>query len=160
MATQPPTTAPTSTEDSSRTPSARLNRDDRLRVLTLRDAGFTYQQISTHLRITHRQVQYTCQSQQITPKKAPGQPPKLSEEDVDRIIAFISSSKRTRRLSYAKVIQELGLPVGTESLARALKKRGYSRCRALPKPDLSGQSSQSCMFLSVLSVLIGVLTIV
>lgn len=40
--------------------SLRLNRDDRIRVLALRDAGFTYMQISQQLHITYRQVQYTC----------------------------------------------------------------------------------------------------
>jgi hypothetical protein len=30
----------------------------------------------------------------MTPRKAPGQPPKLSEEDIKYIMAFISSSKQ------------------------------------------------------------------
>ena len=121
-----PTTPDLIDEPESRQNSTRLNRDDRIRVLALRDAGFTYQQITSQLQMTYRQVQYTCQSHQATPKKAHGQKPKLSEEDVDKIIDFISSSKRTRRLPYYKVIQELDLPIGTTALARALKKRGYS----------------------------------
>lgn len=92
--------------------------------------------------MTYWQVQYTCQSHQATPKKAHGQKPKLSEEDVDKIIDFISSSKRTRRLPYYKVIQELDLPIGTTALARALKKRGYSRCKALQKPPISDQNKR------------------
>ncbi|OJJ52263.1 hypothetical protein ASPSYDRAFT_164996, partial [Aspergillus sydowii CBS 593.65] len=59
---------------------------------------------------------YTCQSQQATPKKARGQRPKLSEEDINNIIEFISSSKRNRRMLYYKVIQGLDLPVGTTAL--------------------------------------------
>ena len=116
--------------------STRLNRDDRIHILTLRDAGFTYLQIASMLHITHYQVQYTCQSQTATPKKARGKTPKLSEEDVDRIIEWISSSKRTRRMPYSKVVRELDLPVGATALARALKKRGYTRCKALQKPPL------------------------
>jgi ketohexokinase/beta-glucosidase len=58
----------------------------------------------------------------MTPKKAPGQPPKLSEEDVDDIIAFISSSKKNRRMPFYRLCQELDLPVGPTALARALKK--------------------------------------
>jgi transposase len=117
--------------------SVRLDRDDRIRVLTLRDAGFTYLQISRQLQISHRQVQYTCQSQQATPKKAHGNPPKLSEAEVDSIIEWITSSERTRRMPYHKVIQELGLTIGKHALARALQKRGYTRCKALQKPPLS-----------------------
>ena len=77
-----PTTPDLIDEPESRQNSTRLNRDDRIRVLALRDAGFTYQQITSQLQMTYRQVQYTCQSHQPTPKKAPGQTPKLSE-DVD-----------------------------------------------------------------------------
>lgn len=122
--------------------SAQLSRDERLRVLTLRDAGFTYNQIAQQLHITHRQVQYTCQSHRATPKKPHGQPPKLTEQDVDRIIEWISSSKRTRRMPYKKVVQELELPVGPTALARALKKRGYTRCQALRKPPLSDENKR------------------
>ena len=136
-----PTTPDPPDEPESRQNSTRLNRDERIRVLTLRDAGFTYQQITAQLQLTYQQVQYTCQSHQATPKKAPGQIPKLSD-DVDKIIDFISSSKRTRRMPYYKVIQELDLPVGTTALSQALKKRGYSRCKALRKPPLSDQNKR------------------
>ncbi|RJE23131.1 Transposable element tc1 transposase [Aspergillus sclerotialis] len=129
--TQLPTTGPTTPPQGN---SARLDRDNRIRVLTLRDTGFTYEQIASQLQITYRQVQYTCQSHQATPKKARGQSPKLSDEDVDKIIEFMSSSEQTRRMPYHKVIQELALPVGTKALSRALKKRGYSWCKALRKP--------------------------
>lgn len=120
--------------------SIRLSRDDRIRVLTLREAGFTYQQIADQLQITHRQVQYTCQSQQTTSRKAPGQPPKLSEEDIDNFITFISSSKRNRGLPFYKICQELDLPVGPSALARALKKRGYTHRIASQRPPLSDQN--------------------
>lgn len=136
MATPPPPATPLEDTSAPRTNSARLNRDDRIRVLTLRDTGHTYKQISNHLGVSYRQVQYTCQSQQSTPKKAPSNPPKLSKEEVDNIINFISSSKRTRRLPFYKVIQELDLDITPLSLARSLKKRGYRRCKALRKPPL------------------------
>ena len=102
--------------------STRLNRDDRIRVLALRDAGFTYMQIASQLNITYNQVQYTCRSHQAISKKAWGQPSKLSEEDIDRIIEWISSSKRTCHMPYYKVVQELELPVRPTALGRALKK--------------------------------------
>ncbi|EAA66188.1 predicted protein [Aspergillus nidulans FGSC A4] len=141
MAIPRPSTPPEAplevTEISERSQSSRwLSRDDWIRILTLQDAGFTYQQISSQLGFTYRQVQYTCQNEQSTPQKPPGQRPKLSEEDMDNIITFISSSQRTRRLSYKRVIEELNLPCGETALARALKKRGYSRCKALRKPPL------------------------
>ncbi|KAL3705330.1 hypothetical protein TMatcc_009002, partial [Talaromyces marneffei ATCC 18224] len=78
-------------------------------------------------------------SQQATPNKARGNPPKLSETEVDSIIEWITSSKRTRRMPYHTVIQGLNLSVGKIALARALKKRGYTRCIALEKPPLSDE---------------------
>jgi hypothetical protein len=91
----------------------RLDRDDRIRVLALRDASFTYQQIADQLHITYRQVQYTCESQKSTPRKAKGQPPNLSESDIGNIIDWISASIQHRRLPFYKVVKELDLPVGT-----------------------------------------------
>ncbi|EHA26857.1 hypothetical protein ASPNIDRAFT_35715 [Aspergillus niger ATCC 1015] len=105
------------------TNSKRLDRDDRIRVLTLRDAGFTYQQIVDQLQISYRQVQYTSK----------GNTSKLSDEEVDHIIQWISSSKRTRRLPFYRVIEELQLPVG----------RGYTRCKALRKPPLTSANKQA-----------------
>lgn len=126
-----PTPPEPSEEPEPRQNSKRLNRDNRIRVLALRDAGLTYQQIASQLKMTHRQVQYTCQSNEATPKKACGQRPKLSEEDVDKILEFISSPERAQRMPYFKIIEELELPVGTTALSRALKKRGHTRDKAL-----------------------------
>jgi hypothetical protein len=47
-----------------------------------------------------------------------GQPPKLSESDIDNIIDWISASKQHRRMPFYKVVKELDLPVGTSALAR------------------------------------------
>ena len=139
-----PTPEPLEPPESSqpRENSVRLDRDNRIRILALRDAGCTYLQISQQLQITYRQVQYTCQSQQATPKKARGNPPKLSEADVDNVIEWITSSKCNRRKPYYKVVQELNLPIGKHALARALKKRGYTRCIALRKPVLSEKNKR------------------
>lgn len=79
------------------TPRANLGRDDRLRILTLRDTGLSYAAIANRLNLSHRQVQYICHSQQATPKKPKSQPPKLSEEQMDDIIAFISASEINRQ---------------------------------------------------------------
>jgi hypothetical protein len=43
----------TSTPPQQRGNSTRLSRDDRIRILALQDAGFTYQQIAHQLQITH-----------------------------------------------------------------------------------------------------------
>lgn len=122
MATTPPSTPPGY--------SGRLDRDMRLRILTLRDVGFTYQQIVDHLGgITYRQVQYTCQAQTATPRKARGQPSKVTSEQVDEVIKLMNSSKGGRQMSYREIINELNLGVSPNSLARALQKRGIFKGR-------------------------------
>ncbi|KAJ5095272.1 transposable element tc1 transposase [Penicillium argentinense] len=75
-----------------------------------------------------------------TPRKTCGRARKLSEEQLDEIIDFISSSKETRRLPYNQVIQELQLSISVETLRRALAKRGYHRCNALRKHPLSDRT--------------------
>ncbi|EED14496.1 transposable element Tc1 transposase, putative [Talaromyces stipitatus ATCC 10500] len=56
---------------------------------------------------------------------------------MDEIIAWISQSKKNRRMPYHKVIRALNLSVSPTTLAYTLRKRGYTRCKALRKPDLS-----------------------
>ena len=46
-------TTPEPPEAASEAYSTRLNKDDRIRILALREAGFTYMQIASQLHITH-----------------------------------------------------------------------------------------------------------
>ena len=108
-----------------------LRRDDRLRILTLRDTGLSYSAISNQLHVSYRQVQYTCRTQQATPKKPKGQPPKLSEEQMDDIIAWISTSEVNRQKPFHQMIKELNLDVSVPTLRHSLMKRGYSKYKAL-----------------------------
>lgn len=116
------------------------SRDQRVAARTLRAQGYTYAQIARELGITQRQVQRACTDDRPTPRKAPGAGRKLSEEQLDEIIDFISSSKETRRMPYTQLIHELHLTVSTETLRRALARRGYHRCKALRKPPLSNRT--------------------
>lgn len=46
---------------------------------------------------------------------------------IDRIIAYISSSKQTRRMTYTQVCKQLQLPISSSALDRALRTRGHHR---------------------------------
>ena len=122
------------------TPKPNLDCDHQLQILTLQDAGLTHTAISNQLHISVCQVQYTCQTQKATPKKPKGQPPKLSEEQMDDIITWICASKQNHHKPFHKVIEELDLGVTVPTLRRSLKKRGYSRCKTLRKPPLSQET--------------------
>ncbi|KAF9249652.1 hypothetical protein DTO006G1_6722 [Penicillium roqueforti] len=122
------------------TPRHNATRDQRIAARTLRAKGYTYAQIAADLHITQRQVQKACTDNRPTPRKPPGARRKLSEEQLDEIIDFIRTSKETRRMPFSQLIQELHLSVGTETLRRALARRGYHRCKALRKPPLSDRT--------------------
>ena len=75
-----------------------LTRDDRIRIATLREEGFTYKQISQRIDCTQSQVRYAC-FHPLTPKKRKGRPLMLTQEQIDEIITWIYYSKANRRAS-------------------------------------------------------------
>lgn len=137
---QPPQTTPQEPQTGPQTPRASsrwASRDKRLAARTLRAQNQTYAQIAAQTGLTQRQVQIACSNERPTPRKPRGQRRKLSEEQLDEVIEFITSSKETRRMPYEAVIKELQLPVCKATLRKALARRGYHRCKALRKPPLS-----------------------
>jgi Homeodomain-like domain len=89
-------------------PRKRIDRDTRIRILTLRDVGWKYAQIATHLKVTERAVSYTCQTRKVTPQHSKaGRPPKLSKDEVDKLVQYVISSKETRRMSYLRIAENL-----------------------------------------------------
>jgi transposase len=114
-------------------PKKRLTRDQRRDVLLMRGLGHTYQKIAEHLHISQRAVQYTCNIQCDTPKKAPGRTSALSSKQVDEIEDFLNRSKKNQQMTYKEIIEAMNLEINTECLRRALTKRGYRRRVALRK---------------------------
>ncbi|KAH6629744.1 hypothetical protein C7974DRAFT_192700 [Boeremia exigua] len=55
-----------------------LSRDERLKVQTLSNAGHSQAWIQRHLGFTKRQVATAIYSDQVTPTRRSGRPPKLS----------------------------------------------------------------------------------
>jgi transposase len=125
-------------------PRRHLTRDQRLQIRTLRGIGLTYERIASHLKVSYQQVQRACQAEQSTPKKHTGRPSKLSQEQVDELIAYIRQSRETRRTSYlrlaTKVFPHWG--VGEYAIRSSLRRAGYRRYIALAKPPLSEANRQ------------------
>ncbi len=126
------------------TPTRRhLNRDERLRIQTLRDVGFKYNQIYDALGYSYKQIQRACLASRPTPKKRSGRPPVLSEEQVDEIELFIQSKRSRRLLSYERLaIHFKELEVGPQAIKNALERRGYRRYVARQKPPLSEKNKR------------------
>jgi hypothetical protein len=72
----------------------------------MRDLGLTYEKIAEQLsqryqtQITLRSIQYTCNTQKGTPKKAPGRAPILSKDEIEDLEVFIRSSREGRRIIF------------------------------------------------------------
>ena len=114
-----------------------LTRDQRLQILTLRDAGFTYDAITRQLHVTYEQVEYTCHVNHPTPKKRCGMPPILDEIRTQKLITFVCTSKAHRLFSYAQLALVLAWGVTEYVIQHILKRAGFKRYIALYKPPIS-----------------------
>ena len=55
----------------------------------------------------------------------------------DILVDFIIQSDEHRQLPFTQVAEQTGLGISTVSVRRALRSRGFRRCRALLKPPIS-----------------------
>jgi transposase len=111
-------------------------RDKRLAAITLHQAGISQREIADQLDMTRSKVRYAIQNPP-TPRKRSGRPSLLSEEEIDRIEAFICCSKTNRRLGWEAIPTTMNLPYSYYAIRRALQKRGYYRRVARRKPPIS-----------------------
>jgi transposase len=113
-----------------------LSRSQRIRVHTLRDINWTYEQIAKQLDITQRQVQWAVNHPQ-TPSKRSGRPPALTDAQTKELVDLITSSRRARRLPYHKLIPELSFDCGVDTVRNTLRRKGYKRYIARREPAIS-----------------------
>ena len=108
-------------------------------VLTLHEGGKTRKEIAHQLRLDPRQVSKAIKRGHIMPPKPLGRLPSLNGDQVDELEGFICSCREGRQMSYLELaigpFKEWGV---SERVIRGhLKKRGYSRHRAVSKPRLT-----------------------
>lgn len=103
-----------------------LSRDERIKILTLRDEGSSYIRIARKIGCTERQVQYVCSTNKATPRKGRGRHQKLSEDRLTGVIDWIRATFDNRCKSVHQIVAELDLPVCGETLRKALKARGMT----------------------------------
>jgi hypothetical protein len=113
------------------TPKRRqLTRDERLRIQTLREEGWEIDVIHAHLRttinnLTIHQVEYACRFTHPTSRKRSGRPPLLNKEQETELIAFVRTSKISRRLTYFKLA--VHFQWGVITVKGCLERAGYGR---------------------------------
>ncbi len=115
-----------------------LSHDDRLRIRTLREVGWTYEAIATHIGCTQRQVQYTVNEPKTTPTKHTGRPVCASPEDVKTIVDFVTASKSHRQMPWSRIPKALNMGhISTRQVTDILRRAGFSRYVARKKPPMS-----------------------
>ena len=113
--------------------ASNTSRDTRISIRTLRSAGWTYQQIATHLRVTLRQVQHAVTTQ-ATPRRPSGRPPLLPEAQAEELIEFVCASRHGRRMAYWRLPQTLGWDCSFDVTKGALRRAGFKRHITRRKP--------------------------
>ena len=106
----------------------------------MRRLKHSYATIAKDLGISERAVQYTVEKGVATPQhKNAGRPPKLSRDEVDDLVQFVTSSQANRRLTYLQLAECLYPEgeIGPESIKFALRSRGFRRRAAYRKPFIS-----------------------
>ena len=101
--------------------TALLTRDQRLQVQTLRDIGWSVRDITRHLNqksiiCTERQVQYAETNRSTPQKQRYNIKAVLNTLIRQRIVDFVTSSKRTRRMPFIEVNYEMKLYVSEPTI--------------------------------------------
>jgi transposase len=117
-------------------------RDDRLRVRTLLEIGWSIRATARHLGLSKGQVAYAS-NKPPTPQKRSGRPLVLDQNTIEQIIEWICASKAHRRSRWDQIPRKLGLDIGYYAVGYALRKAGFSRRLARRKPPISERNRQA-----------------
>lgn len=85
---------------------------ERIKVKTLREAGWTFRRISDYTNISLGSV-YTLCTTPTTPKKRNGRPESLDEDTRRMLINFIQQSSINRRMTFREVGMHCGMNLST-----------------------------------------------
>ncbi len=115
------------------------NTPKRARVRQMRRDGFSWSSITQSLGVKKSTAQDICKapSSRTTRKGKPYQKPLLSPRTVRQIIRYIATCYSTRRLTFEEVRRRLGIQASVRTIRRALRRHGYRRCIACPRPFIS-----------------------
>ena len=102
------------------------NRRDRIEIHLLHQLGWKQQDIAEYLGLTKRQVQYAI-CQPTTPRKQPGQLKIPDSPKHCRLVEFITTNSKTRRMPCSELLKALEWDVYKDIIQTALEQEGYGR---------------------------------
>ena len=115
----------------------------RARVRQARADGKSWSQIYAELGVPKSSAQRICKakSSRTTRKGKPCKRRLLNTRAIRQIIRYIAQNWSTRRASFEQVRRALGIEASARTIRRELRKAGYRRCIACPRPFISRQQA-------------------
>jgi transposase len=113
-------------------------RDERIQIIALRDlAKLSWREIGAAVDVDYRACQKIHARAKIngTPSNArrTGRPPIFNNAEKHRLLEFIIRDKRTRRLGWEDLIQEMGYACSVRTLRDVCSSMGFHKRRARKK---------------------------
>ena len=112
-------------------------RDERLRIVTLRDhltekgAPTPWKEIPKEMGVpwnTCRMINLRTKTQgSSSNRKRAGRPPAFQEKDIEKIIEYTIRDRNTRRMSWVDIRDNLGLSCSSRRIQDILASRGYHK---------------------------------
>ncbi|KAJ6781189.1 hypothetical protein PWT90_05966 [Aphanocladium album] len=116
-----------------------LNRDERARIRTLyHDGGFGPSRIAETTSFTIHQVKRAIRATSPTPSPRKGRPLAMTDDQVDELVAYVMTSRRTRQMTYLDLsLQLFNNQFSPSIIKRMLYRQGFRRRVARRKPPIS-----------------------
>lgn len=107
-------------------------RDERLRIITLRDVShMKWEDIAREVGVNYSTCQkiYTRAKATGTPsnRPRPGRPPIFNDAEKERLRQFVTQDRRTRRLSWIEIRDEMGYACSPELIHDVMASMGYHK---------------------------------
>ena len=111
---------------------------------TLIKSGFSHKHIARLVGITVRQVGHAVNRTRLTPQKPKGRSPTLTSNQVNAVENFFCASSENRQMRFFKIAHREfpHLAVSENVIRSEMKKRGYARRVAQPKPPLNPENKE------------------
>lgn len=107
-------------------------RDERVRIIALRDGtGMTWREIGYEIGVDFRTCQKIYARTKVTGtpsnRKRSGRPVIFTEDEKARLCVFVTRDKRTRRLMWEQIIEEMGYNCSVRTIRDTMASMGFHK---------------------------------